>query len=276
MPLHGRAPAPSGPWTGKITTRQGKPWEIAAQTRAAQAGRRARPDMAGHSLPPLKALRVFEAAARLRSFTAAADELSITHSAVSQQIRILEDHVGSPVRARGARRGAAALRPGLFPGSAGQPGAHRRRHRQAARTGIYRHAAGLRHAVADHEVADSALVRLPGAASGHRCSADHAGPFFPGPGRRRRQRRAAAPWLHGARRAELRALPGRFPCAGGIAALHRAQPAGRAGRLSGPSAAEGRGRHGLLAALVRAGQGRRARAIAGRCSTITSSACRPP
>ena len=34
--------------------------------------------------------------------------------------------------------------------------------------------------------------------------------------------------------------------------------------------------HGLLAALVRAGQGRRARAIARRCSTITSSACRPP
>ena len=76
--------------------------------------------MAGHSLPPLKALRVFEAAARLRSFTAAADELSITHSAVSQQIRILEDHVGQPC-SRARRRGAAALRPGLFPGSAGQP-----------------------------------------------------------------------------------------------------------------------------------------------------------
>ena len=64
--------------------------------------------MAGHSLPPLKALRVFEAAARLRSFTAAADELSITHSAVSQQIRILEDHVGQPLFAREAR-GVALL-----------------------------------------------------------------------------------------------------------------------------------------------------------------------
>ena len=59
--------------------------------------------MAGQSLPPLKALRVFEAAARLRSFTAAADELSITHSAVSQQIRILEDYVGQPLFAREAR-----------------------------------------------------------------------------------------------------------------------------------------------------------------------------
>lgn len=59
--------------------------------------------MAGPSLPPLKALRVFEAAARLRSFTAAADELSITHSAVSQQIRILEDYVGQPLFAREAR-----------------------------------------------------------------------------------------------------------------------------------------------------------------------------
>lgn len=60
------------------------------------------------SLPPLKALRVFEAAARQRSFTAAADELSITHSAVSQQIRILEDHIGRPLFAREAR-GVALL-----------------------------------------------------------------------------------------------------------------------------------------------------------------------
>ncbi|KAG0770240.1 hypothetical protein G6F22_017249 [Rhizopus arrhizus] len=64
--------------------------------------------MAGQSLPPLKALRVFEAAARLRSFTAAADELSITHSAVSQQIRQLEawDHGG---RRGGGRPGQSAI-----------------------------------------------------------------------------------------------------------------------------------------------------------------------
>ncbi|AUL20566.1 LysR family transcriptional regulator [Bordetella holmesii] len=55
------------------------------------------------SLPPLKALRVFEAAARLSSFTAAAQELNITHSAVSQQIRALEDFIGQPLFARAAR-----------------------------------------------------------------------------------------------------------------------------------------------------------------------------
>ncbi|MBO9329475.1 LysR family transcriptional regulator [Achromobacter xylosoxidans] len=64
--------------------------------------------MAAPSLPPLKALRVFEVAARLRSFTAAAEELSITHSAVSQQIRILEEYVGQPLFAREAR-GVALL-----------------------------------------------------------------------------------------------------------------------------------------------------------------------
>ena len=37
-------------------------------------------------LPPLNALRTFEAAARLSSFTAAANELYVTHGAISQQI----------------------------------------------------------------------------------------------------------------------------------------------------------------------------------------------
>ena len=38
------------------------------------------------SLPPLNAVRAFEAAARLGSFKEAAAELSVTHGAVSQQI----------------------------------------------------------------------------------------------------------------------------------------------------------------------------------------------
>lgn len=42
-------------------------------------------------LPPLNLFRVFEAAARCNSFTAAADELCVTQSAVSQQIRQLEE-----------------------------------------------------------------------------------------------------------------------------------------------------------------------------------------
>src|SRR4051812_10251308 len=44
--------------------------------------------------PPLKALRAFEAAARLESFLMAADELHVTPSAVSYQIKILEEYIG--------------------------------------------------------------------------------------------------------------------------------------------------------------------------------------
>ena len=46
-------------------------------------------------LPPLSAIRVFEAAARHEHFTAAADELGMTQAAVSYQIRALEDRVGA-------------------------------------------------------------------------------------------------------------------------------------------------------------------------------------
>src|ERR1700738_5451597 len=42
-------------------------------------------------LPPLNAIKAFEAAARLGSFTRAAEELNVTHGAVSRQIRLLED-----------------------------------------------------------------------------------------------------------------------------------------------------------------------------------------
>ncbi len=45
-------------------------------------------------LPPLNALRAFEAAARHLSFTKAAHELSVTPAAVSQQVRALEAHLG--------------------------------------------------------------------------------------------------------------------------------------------------------------------------------------
>lgn len=49
------------------------------------------------SLPPLNQLRAFEAAARHLSFTAAAHELNMTQSAVSQQIKSLEAHLGQPL-----------------------------------------------------------------------------------------------------------------------------------------------------------------------------------
>jgi len=54
-------------------------------------------------LLPLNALRAFESAARHLSFSRAAEELSVTPGAVSQQIRQLEDHVGGPLFLREAR-----------------------------------------------------------------------------------------------------------------------------------------------------------------------------
>ena len=48
-------------------------------------------------LPPLNALRAFEAAARHMNFSRAADELSVTPGAVSQQIQNLEDYIGEPL-----------------------------------------------------------------------------------------------------------------------------------------------------------------------------------
>jgi LysR family transcriptional regulator, glycine cleavage system transcriptional activator len=55
-------------------------------------------------LPPLNALRAFEAAARLGSFTAAADALHVTHGAISRQVRMLEDWLGLPLFERQGRR----------------------------------------------------------------------------------------------------------------------------------------------------------------------------
>src|SRR5579872_1111925 len=45
-------------------------------------------------LPPLNALKVFEAAARSESFTRAAEELNVTQGAVSQQVKALEAMLG--------------------------------------------------------------------------------------------------------------------------------------------------------------------------------------
>ncbi len=55
-------------------------------------------------LPPLGALRCFEAAARLESFSRAADELHLTHGAVSRAVRALEDDLGIPLFERRSRR----------------------------------------------------------------------------------------------------------------------------------------------------------------------------
>ncbi len=56
------------------------------------------------NLPPLNALRAFEASARLMSIQRAAHELNVTPSAVSQQVQNLERWVGFPLLERRARK----------------------------------------------------------------------------------------------------------------------------------------------------------------------------
>jgi LysR family transcriptional regulator, glycine cleavage system transcriptional activator len=67
---------------------------------------------------PLNALRVFEAVARTGSFTRAAEELFITQSAVSHQVKALEEWLGAPLFERSRRTptllaSASALAPVL-------------------------------------------------------------------------------------------------------------------------------------------------------------------
>jgi LysR family glycine cleavage system transcriptional activator len=54
-------------------------------------------------LPPLNAVRAFEAAARHLSFARAAEELHVTPAAISQQVKLLEDQLGVPLFVRGKR-----------------------------------------------------------------------------------------------------------------------------------------------------------------------------
>ncbi|MEX0370869.1 MAG: LysR family transcriptional regulator [Tateyamaria sp.] len=58
------------------------------------------------TLPPLNALRAFEAAARYESFSRAADELGVSHSAISRHVRGLEARLGVHLF-RDASRGVA-------------------------------------------------------------------------------------------------------------------------------------------------------------------------
>lgn len=55
------------------------------------------------SLPPLAAVRVFEAAARHENFSRAADELAITQAAVSYQMKVLEERLGATLFMRRGR-----------------------------------------------------------------------------------------------------------------------------------------------------------------------------
>ena len=55
-------------------------------------------------MPSLVALRCFEAAARLESFSRAADELHLTHGAISRAVRAVEQELGAPLFERRNRR----------------------------------------------------------------------------------------------------------------------------------------------------------------------------
>ncbi|MFL6668066.1 MAG: transcriptional regulator GcvA [Burkholderia ambifaria] len=55
-------------------------------------------------LPALNAIRAFEAAARHENFSRAADELFVTHGAVSHQVRALEEELGVQLFARNGKR----------------------------------------------------------------------------------------------------------------------------------------------------------------------------
>jgi LysR family glycine cleavage system transcriptional activator len=56
-----------------------------------------------HRLPPLAAVRAFEAAARHENFSRAAEELGMTQAAVSYQMKVLEERLGAPLFTRSGR-----------------------------------------------------------------------------------------------------------------------------------------------------------------------------
>ena len=68
--------------------------------------------MARRALPPLGGLRAFEAFARQGRMTAAADELCVTHGAISRQIKHLEGSLGVPL-IEGPRNRLRITEPGL-------------------------------------------------------------------------------------------------------------------------------------------------------------------
>ncbi len=93
------------------------------------------------ALPPLTALRAFEAAARHLSFAKAAEELNVTPAALSFQIKSLEQHLGEPVfrrlnRAVELTELGRTLQPGLFDGFQSIASAWRSARRVVDSTGL--------------------------------------------------------------------------------------------------------------------------------------------
>ena len=120
-------------------------------------------------LPSLNGLRAFEAAARHLSFTNAASELNVTQTAISHQIRRLEEELGVRLFVRQNR--ALALTPEAREYLPGHPRRVQRsaaRHRPAAAQGRRPRADGLDAGLAGRQMAAAAAFRVPGSPSRHR------------------------------------------------------------------------------------------------------------
>ena len=125
-------------------------------------------------LPSLNGLRAFEAAARHLSFTQAASELNVTQTAISHQIRRLEEELGIRLFIRQNR--ALALTPQAQRLPPGHPRRLQRspaRHRPAAAQGRRPCADGLDAGLARRQMAAAAADRVPGSASRHRRAHHH-------------------------------------------------------------------------------------------------------
>jgi DNA-binding transcriptional LysR family regulator len=78
-------------------------FQLAAGCRRGSVASQPEIDQMAYRLPPLNTMRLFEAAGRLGSFKAAAEELHVTPSAVSHGIQSLEDWLGVALFTRGNR-----------------------------------------------------------------------------------------------------------------------------------------------------------------------------
>ena len=121
-------------------------------------------------LPPLNALRAFEAIARHLSFAKAADELHVTPAALSHQIRGLEEQLGLALFNRRTRSieltdAGRTLYPGLHAGFESVRGAVAQLDR--AREG---NILVISATPGGRQMADAAAVALSPRASGHRCA----------------------------------------------------------------------------------------------------------
>ena len=140
--------------------------------------------------PSLKAIKTFQIAAKHSSFAVAADELCITPSAVSHQIKTLETQLGLPLFSRSARAlGAHRCRCALSRADRRSVHAAGIRHRTAARALRPQQRAAARAGVLRERDAAAAAFGILEAARRHRPAHRNAGRARPHPRRRSRHLR---------------------------------------------------------------------------------------